>query len=97
MSAESDLSSAAVRSVSGGRTGPAPQSSGIRVPEALSMVGFGDLALSQDLEPALTTVRIDGGEIGRLAAACILDPAEHEARHGQAIDLGFEIIERGSA
>ncbi len=70
---------------------------GIDAPGQLSVVGFGDLAFAADLEPALTTVRVDGTHIGQLAADCIIDREAHEAHHGRAVDLGFQIMQRASA
>ncbi len=70
---------------------------GIDVPGRLSVVGFGDLTFAADLEPALTTVRVDGTRIGQLAADCIIDREAHEAHHGRTLDLGFQIMERASA
>ena len=45
------------------------QARGIDVPGRLAVVGFGDLDFAADLEPALTTVRIDGAAIGRPGGA----------------------------
>jgi LacI family gluconate utilization system Gnt-I transcriptional repressor len=69
----------------------------LAVPEALAVVGFGDLEFAADLHPALTTVRIDGGAIGRQAAQFIVDCAEGRAPAQRVIDIGFSIIERDSA
>jgi LacI family transcriptional regulator len=49
------------------------QSLGIDVPRDLSVTGFDDLALAKEIEPPLTTMRVDTGEIGRLAAQRLLD------------------------
>jgi LacI family gluconate utilization system Gnt-I transcriptional repressor len=40
------------------------QAQGIRVPEQLAIVGLGDLAMSRELHPALTSVRVDGTLVG---------------------------------
>ncbi|MBW8778415.1 MAG: LacI family DNA-binding transcriptional regulator, partial [Burkholderiales bacterium] len=70
---------------------------GLGIPGRLSLVGFGDLSFASDLEPALTTVRIDGTRIGREAARCIVDRAENDAAAARLIDVGFSIVERASA
>jgi LacI family gluconate utilization system Gnt-I transcriptional repressor len=69
---------------------------GIAVPGRLAVVGFGDLPLAADFEPALTSVRVDGTAIGRLAAGYIVDRAEGRAVDGRVIDVGFSIVERAS-
>ena len=45
---------------------------GLRVPEDLAVVGFGDLSFARASLPALTTVRPPQSEIGRLAAGQVL-------------------------
>lgn len=69
---------------------------GIKVPERLSVIGFGDLYFAADLHPALTTVRIDGTRMGQEAARCIVDRVEGRAVPKHVIDIGFTIVERAS-
>ncbi|MEO5738718.1 MAG: LacI family DNA-binding transcriptional regulator [Variovorax sp.] len=73
------------------------QARGIAVPAQLAVVGFGDLAFSADLYPALTTVRIDGMAIGRQAARFIVDRAEGREVAPRVVDIGFSIVARESA
>jgi len=73
------------------------QARGIAVPERLAVVGFGDLEFAADLYPSLTTVRIDGEAIGRLAAEFIAARAEGRAVDQSVVDIGFSIVERESA
>jgi LacI family gluconate utilization system Gnt-I transcriptional repressor len=70
---------------------------GIAVPGQLAVVGFGDLEFAADLEPSLTTVRIDGQAIGRQAARFIIERAEGNTPEAAVVDVGFQIIERASA
>jgi LacI family gluconate utilization system Gnt-I transcriptional repressor len=70
---------------------------GIAVPDRLAVVGFGDLAFAGDTHPALSTVRIDGGAIGRRAAQFIVDRAEGRAVGEKVIDLGFQVIQRATS
>ena len=73
------------------------RSRGIAVPGRLAIVGFGDLEFAADLDPPLTTVRIDSEAIGRQAARVIIDRAEKRVPGPPVVDIGFTIVERGSA
>lgn len=73
------------------------QSRGIAIPEQLAVVGFGDLEFSRDLQPRLTTVRIDGTGIGQRAARFIIDRASGIEVAERVVDVGFSIIARDSA
>jgi len=70
------------------------QASSMAVPKRLAIVGFGDLEFAADLEPGLTTVRIDGGAIGRQASQFIVDRAEGRTGGQRLVDIGFSIVER---
>jgi LacI family transcriptional regulator, gluconate utilization system Gnt-I transcriptional repressor len=69
---------------------------GINVPKTLSVMGFGDFPFGADIEPALSTVRINGADIGRLAAQYLMDRAEGRAVMQPIVDVGFSIVERAS-
>ena len=73
------------------------QTRGLAVPGQLGVVGLGDLEFAASLQPALTTVRIDGTRIGRTAAQFIVDRAEGRPVNEPIVDIGFEIITRASA
>jgi LacI family gluconate utilization system Gnt-I transcriptional repressor len=69
---------------------------GLEVPGRLAVIGFGDLGFAAELEPPLSTVRIDGTAIGRHAARLILDRVEGRAMDAPVIDVGFTLVERGT-
>ena len=70
---------------------------GMRVPDDLAVVGFGDIDFAADMSPALTTVHIDAATIGRQAADFIVARAEGRAVEPRVVDIGFAIVERESA
>jgi LacI family transcriptional regulator, gluconate utilization system Gnt-I transcriptional repressor len=71
------------------------QARGIAVPGQLAIVGFGDLAFAAHTFPPLSTVKIDRNAIGRLAAEALLGRFEGKPVE-RIIDIGFQIMERGT-
>jgi LacI family gluconate utilization system Gnt-I transcriptional repressor len=73
-------------------------SRGLRVPEDLAVMGFGDLSSAAQVYPALSTVRVDGTNIGRQVAQALLDRFNYpEGSHTPVrIDTGFTLIDRES-
>ncbi len=69
---------------------------GIDVPGRVAVAGIGDLELSSRLPPGLTTVRVNGYDLGRRAARMILAELDGRPPRRRVVDLGFEIIRRGS-
>lgn len=45
---------------------------GLRIPRDMSVVGYGDIPLVDQLTPALTTVKVPAVELGKAAGSCIL-------------------------
>jgi len=73
-------------------------SRGLRVPADLAVMGFGDLSSASQVFPALSTVRVDGKNIGQQVAQALLDRfAYPQGRHDPVrIDTGFTLIDRES-
>src|SRR5262249_9775727 len=69
---------------------------GLRIPQDLAVCGFGDADFSAHLQPSLTSVHVDGAEIGRLAAQLIVDRCNGKEVPSPVIDVGFRIVERDS-
>ncbi len=69
---------------------------GIAIPRRLSVVGFGDVPYLANMIPALTTVKINGQDIGQKAAAYLVDRAEGRPVSEPIVDMGFTICERDS-
>jgi LacI family gluconate utilization system Gnt-I transcriptional repressor len=70
------------------------QSRGIGIPRDLRVIGFGDLSFAADTHPALTTVRINGTQIGKQAAKFIVDRAAGREIPNRLVDIGFSIVRR---
>lgn len=67
---------------------------GITVPGQISVMGFGDVPFLADMEPALSTVRINSADIGQKAAQFLIDRAEGRQVSPAIVDVGFSIVER---
>ncbi len=67
---------------------------GISIPDRMAIMGFGDVPFAADMAPALSTVHINGVEIGRLAARSLIDRAEGREVAQRVVDVGFSIVER---
>ncbi|WP_262268561.1 LacI family DNA-binding transcriptional regulator [Microvirga yunnanensis] len=74
------------------------QRRGIAVPDAIAVVGFGDLDFSASCIPSLTTIRPSGDLIGREVARLILGSIQGDRPEGASriIDTGHVLIERRS-
>lgn len=73
------------------------QSAGLRVPDQVAVTGFGNLAITGDMRPTITTVDVDGARIGREAVAVLRRRAAGERIAQKVIDVGFRLIARESA
>ncbi|WP_236557400.1 MULTISPECIES: LacI family DNA-binding transcriptional regulator [Halomonadaceae] len=72
------------------------QARGIRIPEDIALIGFGDMDFSNCCIPPISTVRPPREEIGDQIATCLLKRLQGE-RVEQVIDLGFELLVRESS
>lgn len=70
---------------------------GLRIPDDLAVVGFGDFDIASIASPALTTVRIPGYRMGLVAAESLLEQATGRGRAARTVDLGFELVRRDTA
>jgi LacI family gluconate utilization system Gnt-I transcriptional repressor len=72
------------------------QRRGIEVPSGLAIAASDDNDLMRNIVPPLTTVRFPRYEIGVRAAELIIARALGGRRRREVIDLGFEVIRRGT-
>lgn len=66
---------------------------GISVPGQISVTGFDDVAVAQDLSPSLTTVRLPMAQLGALALSLALKPPAVRPRRRTT---GHELVVRDS-
>ncbi|MFF1483697.1 LacI family DNA-binding transcriptional regulator [Streptomyces sp. NPDC058319] len=78
----------------------AMEEAGVRVPQDMSLVGYDDIPVAQELRPRLTTVRIPLEEMGRQAVRVALNGGDEDdwrAPTTGTLRLGTHIVVRESA
>lgn len=70
---------------------------GLRVPEDVAIMGFGDFPNSSTIAPSLTSIFFDRRRIGTAAAEAILRELDGDPLGERVIDIGFRVVERESA
>lgn len=65
---------------------------GLRVPEDVSVVGYGDWNMASFSDPALTTVMMDFEEMGRVAARHLLDYIERREKASGPSGIGNTML-----
>ncbi len=66
---------------------------GIRIPEDISLISFGDIQMSELIQPRLTYIESKQGEIGYRAAQILLNKMKNEATNIIESVLETEIVE----
>ncbi len=69
---------------------------GLRCPDDVSVVGFNDVPLTDQLNPPLTTIRLPGYELGRLAAELVVTSIDGTESTTKTVLLSPELIVRES-
>jgi LacI family gluconate utilization system Gnt-I transcriptional repressor len=69
---------------------------GLRVPEDIAVIGFGNQDFGAFTVPSITTVKVDREALGRAAAKALLARVDGRPDDRRAIDIGFEILTRES-
>lgn len=67
----------------------------VQVPQRLALLGFGDFAIARQLTPGLSSVRLPRHDIGREAAASLLNALRHQ-KPAVSVALPWTLIPRGS-
>jgi LacI family gluconate utilization system Gnt-I transcriptional repressor len=68
----------------------------IKVPQQLAIAGFNDLTGSDLMGPGLTTIRTPRAAIGEAAAKMLLALMRDEEVATSSVDVGYELMVRGS-
>ncbi|TKW64308.1 MAG: substrate-binding domain-containing protein [Paracoccus denitrificans] len=70
---------------------------GLRVPEDIAVMGFGDQVFAEHTWPSITTIRVDRNALGKAAANALLQRFNGRTEGPTTVDLGFALIRRESA
>lgn len=71
--------------------------SGMKVPDDIAVVGFGNASVADEMRPTITTIDIDGRRIAREAIALLRRRSDGEQIEERRVDVGFRLIARASA
>lgn len=70
---------------------------GLRVPDDVAVIGFGNTRLADEMRPTISSVDIDGARIAREVVGVLERRASGEAHGPVHVDVGFRLIARESA
>jgi len=74
----------------------AARAHGVPVPDRLAVVGMDDIEMSAYTDPPLTTLRVAKDEMGRLAAAWLIDLIEGDGAGRTVAPVAGELVIRGT-
>jgi LacI family gluconate utilization system Gnt-I transcriptional repressor len=72
------------------------QRRGVRVPEDLSVMGFGDFEIAAEINPPLTTIHVDFTAVGQRTGKLILELLDDNNNKPRILDVGMRMVERSS-
>lgn len=70
---------------------------GMRIPDDIAVVGFGNSSIAGEMRPTITSVEVDGARIAREAIAAIRRHGGGVKLEERWIDVGFRLVARESA
>lgn len=66
------------------------------VPDDIAIAGFGDFDIARHIPPGLTTVRVPETRVGQVAGEMIMNRLLRRPEGPYTVDVGFEVVARGS-
>ena len=72
------------------------QAAGLRVPDDLAVMGFGNSSIAGEMRPTITSVDVDGARIAREVMAAIGRHQQGQGMNTRRVDVGFRLIARES-
>jgi LacI family transcriptional regulator, gluconate utilization system Gnt-I transcriptional repressor len=73
------------------------QRRGVRVPEDVSVMGFGDFEIGAEINPPLTTIHVDFRRLGQTTGQLLQELLASGASDvPKTIDVGLKVVERAS-
>lgn len=69
---------------------------GFECPDHISVIGYNDVPLTAHLNPPLTTIRLPGYELGRLAAELVITPVSDADAAAGKVQLAPDLVVRAS-
>jgi LacI family gluconate utilization system Gnt-I transcriptional repressor len=67
---------------------------GIRIPQDLAIIGFGDSDLAAQISPGLTTVHVEADRMGRIAGELLLADIGQAQWKNRSQEVGFKLVVR---
>lgn len=69
---------------------------GLDCPDDMSLIGYNDVPLTAHIHPPLTTIRLPGYELGRLAAELVVTPGDGADGMAGSVQLAPQLVVRSS-
>ena len=72
------------------------QDKGMKIPEDISIAGFDDIDMSEQIHPPLTTVRVQKDEMGRIGVKRLIQRIKNSSRRAEKVVVPTELVVRKS-
>ncbi len=72
------------------------QDKGMKIPDEISIAGFDDIDMSQQIHPPLTTVRVEKEEMGKIGVRRLIQRMKNSNKRAEKITVPTELVVRKS-